>query len=165
MIRPARPGDAKVLTRISFASKKYWNYPEEYFEIWKNELTVTADYIAENEVFVYGADREIIGYYAVRLLPEDLMVSGVTLVKGFWLEHLFINPGHIGKGIGTRLFQHLRRRCEKVGIRELGVLSDPNARGFYEKMGFRYLGEHPSTIKGRTTPHLRLQLPFFSKNP
>ncbi len=78
--------------------------------------------------------------------------------KGFWLEHLFIDPRHIGNGIGSKLFSHLRDRCKEMGRSELGILADPNSRGFYEKMGWRYIKEIPSNIKNRTTPYLRLQL-------
>jgi GNAT superfamily N-acetyltransferase len=158
MIRPATQDDAAILTRISIASKGHWRYPLEYFEVWKNELTISADYIGKNEVYIYEAGHEIVGYYSIVTLPEDLVVSGITLRKGFWLEHMFIDPPHIGKGIGTKLFRHLRNRCEENGINELGILADPNSRGFYEKMGCRYIGEYPSTINNRTTPYLNLKI-------
>ena len=51
-INPASTADADILTRLSFASKGYWGYPEEYFEIWKDELTITPAYILENDVFI-----------------------------------------------------------------------------------------------------------------
>jgi hypothetical protein len=40
----------------------------------------------------------------------------------------------------------------------LGILADPNSRGFYEKMSCRYVEEYPSIIKGRTTPFLQLKV-------
>jgi GNAT superfamily N-acetyltransferase len=67
---------------------------------------------------------------------------------------MFVAPAFIGKGIGTRLFEHLKKRCEMTGIKQLGILADPNTRGFYEKMGCDYQGEVPSTIAGRTIPLL-----------
>ena len=39
-IRRARREDAQTLTRISFDSKRYWGYPEPYFEHWAAELTI-----------------------------------------------------------------------------------------------------------------------------
>lgn len=51
-IRQAKPAESGDLTSISFASKRYWNYPEEYFEIWEKELTITPEYIDNN--IVYG---------------------------------------------------------------------------------------------------------------
>ncbi len=154
MIRAAKLNEATALTRISFASKGYWNYPQEYFEIWKNELTITPSYIENNDVYIYESGNAIMGYYSVVNLHEDIDISGITIEKGFWLEHMFIEPSHIGKGLGSRLFHHLRKRCIDEGISELGILADPNARGFYEKMGCQYVGEYPSTIQNRTTPYL-----------
>ncbi len=50
IIRQAIPTDSKILTDISFAAKNYWNYPQEYFEIWKEELTITDEYIDKGAV-------------------------------------------------------------------------------------------------------------------
>ena len=163
MIRPAKEGDAAALTRISFAAKRYWGYPENFFALWKNELTVRPDYIRGNDVFVYETDKTIVGYYSTVDLREDQEVSGVTINKGFWLDHMFVVPACIGCGVGTRLFDHLRIRCTMRGIDVLGILADPNARAFYEKMGCRYLREHPSTIANRTTPLLILK-PFSASS-
>lgn len=158
MIRPAKQEEAKILTKISFESKGYWDYPPEYFEVWNNELTINTEYIENNKVFVYELDGGIVGYYSIVELYEDIEVSGIKIEKGFWLEHMFIQPRHIGKGIGSRMFHHMRIICRKEGISELKILADPNSKGFYEKMGCEYLDEFPSTIKNRTTPFLRLEI-------
>ncbi|MFH0783655.1 MAG: GNAT family N-acetyltransferase [Pseudomonadota bacterium] len=158
MIRTAKQNEAAVLTRISFDSKEYWYYPQEYFEIWKNELTITPDYIEKNDVYVYEKDGAVAGYYSIVYLRENIDISGITIKKGFWLEHMFIESSHIGKGIGAKMFHHLRKRCIDEGMSELGILADPNARGFYEKMGCQYVEEYPSTIQNRTTPYLILRL-------
>jgi GNAT superfamily N-acetyltransferase len=100
----------------------------------------------------------VVGYYALVDLPEDIDVSGIALSKGYWLEHMFIEPDHIGNGIGTKMFDHLRERCRIQSISELGILADPNSRGFYEKMGCVYQCEYPSTIRHRTTPYLQLKI-------
>jgi GNAT superfamily N-acetyltransferase len=154
MIRQARQNEAKVLTRISFASKGHWHYPQEYFEIWKKELTIRPDYIEKNDVFVYELDGFAAGFYSIVELPEDMDISGIKIRKGFWLDHMFIEPEHIGKGMGSKMFHHLRKVCTAKGISKLGILADPHARGFYEKMGCDYVMEIPSTIENRTTPFL-----------
>ena len=157
-IRPAEKEEAEILTKISHRSKGYWNYPQAYFEIWHDELTISPEYIERNAVFVFELDGVVVGYYALVELPENLEVSGIILRKGFWLEHMFIEPDNIGNGIGTKLFEHLRERCRSQGIGELGILADPNSRGFYEKMGCVYEGDYPSTIEDRTTPYLQYKM-------
>jgi GNAT superfamily N-acetyltransferase len=159
MIRDATIQDAEILTKLSFRSKGYWGYPEEFFEAWSHELTISPDYIQNNDVFVFENEGEIVGYYSIVELKDDFDVSGFRIRKGFWLEHMFIDPRSIGKGIGTQMFDHLRKRCDERRIKELGILADPHSKGFYEKMGCEYRCECPSTIKNRTTPYLLLKLP------
>jgi GNAT superfamily N-acetyltransferase len=157
-IRPARESDAPTLTALSFESKGHWGYPNEYFEIWKNELTITTEYIEKNDVFVWEEENEIPGYYSIIELTDDVELTGITIEKGFWLEHMFILPVYHGRGIGTSLFDHLRKRCKKRKIAELKLLADPHSIGFYIKMGCKYQRDYPSSISGRTTPLLSLDL-------
>ena len=156
MIRQAKIQEAETLTTISFHSKGYWDYPTEFFDLWAKELTISADYIQNNDVFVFENDGKIIGYYSIVELKDDIEISGIRISKGFWLEHMFIEPTSIGKEIGTKMFEHLRGMCSSCGITELGILADQYSRGFYEKMGCEYKLEYPSTIKNRTTPYLQL---------
>ncbi|MBM9616859.1 GNAT family N-acetyltransferase [Desulfobulbus rhabdoformis] len=158
MIRAAEISDAESLTRLSFESKGHWGYPASFFEAWSKELTITHEYINQNDVVVSEVDGTLVGYYSIVELKDNLDFSGIIIKKGFWLEHMFVEPQAIGKGIGRQLFNHLRQKCLKRGIVELGILSDPHAKGFYEKMGCIYLREYPSTIKHRTTPFLVLKL-------
>ena len=85
---------------------------------------------------------------------EDIEIAGIHINKGLWLEHMFIDPKNIGDGIGKKLFNHMKEHCMIKDIRKIGILADPNSKGFYEKMGCIYRGEYPSTIEGRTTPFL-----------
>jgi GNAT superfamily N-acetyltransferase len=158
MIREATVQESEILTKISFSAKGYWNYPKEFFEIWSTELTVSSEYIQKNDVFVFEKDGTIVGYYSIVELNDDIAVSGIKISKGYWLEHMFVEPHNIGKKVGTKMFEHLRERCAARGIAFLGILSDPNARGFYEKMGCDYIREYPSTIESRTTPYLQLNI-------
>ena len=158
MIRTAKPSENNILTKIAFASKGYWDYPKAFFDVWAKELTITSDYIKDNDVFVYETDITAVGFYSIVELKEDIEVAGIPTGKGFWLDHMFIVPDPIGKGIGKELFYHLRARCKEREIGELGILADPNSRGFYEKMGCLYRGEYPLTIKDRTTPFLVLKI-------
>jgi GNAT superfamily N-acetyltransferase len=157
-IRPARKNDAPPLTALSFESKGYWGYPKEYFEIWKNELTITPEYIQKSDVFVWEEESKILAYYSIVKLTNDVELAGIIIEKGYWLEHMFIHPVYLGRGIGTSLFDHLRKRCEMKGIAGLKILADPHSIGFYKKMGCKYQREYPSSIPGRTTPLLSLDL-------
>jgi diamine N-acetyltransferase len=61
---------------------------------------------------------------------------------GIYLDDLFVQPGHRGRGLGRALLSHLARRCaaEQLGRLEWAVL-DWNAPSiaFYEHLGARQL--------------------------
>lgn len=149
-IRPAKDNENTILTNISFAAKKYWNYPEKYFDVWRTELTITSDYINTNIVFVAEADEKVVGYFSIVEVKEDLFTGRVRVRKGYWLEHIFILPEFIRQGIGTALMSAAKNICTKKNIDRLYIFSDPNAKGFYDKLGARYINESPSSIEGRT---------------
>ena len=157
-IRPALITDAKLLTEISFKSKSYWNYPCDYFETWKDELTISEQYVEKNIVFVLEFNQSTIAYYSIITLEKPVRFSDIEIEKGHWLEHMFVFPDYIGKGVGRQMITHLKVICNQQYIKQLRVLADPNSKEFYEKMGFKYLREIPSTIQNRTTPELLLSL-------
>ena len=158
-IRMAIPGDEQELTALSFASKRYWHYPDHYYRIWQPELTVSREYLQNNSVYCIENRLKIAAYYSLVFLAEDVSVMGTTLGRGHWLDHMFILPRYIGKGFGRKLFSHLLTTCKTKNIGSVSLLADPYARGFYEKMGCVYIRECPSTITGRTTPLLKIDIP------
>ena len=151
-IRIALPGEAGVLTEIAFTAKRTWNYPESYFEIWKDELTINKDYIHKNIVFVAETDYQVVGFYSIVVIQNNFMAGNVLVKKGFWLEHLFVKPSFQKKGIGRMLMEHALNYCEENWIDELRIFVDPNAVGFYEKMGAKFIENSPSSIEGREIP-------------
>ncbi len=158
IIRRAQPDEHEVLTEISFASKRHWNDPEAYFEVWKNELVITHKYIESNTVFAAETPDGIAGYFSIVHVPQDFMAGPVFVRQGHWLEHIFIRPAYIGQGIGRSLIEFARDWCVQHGIDRLYIFSDPHARGFYERLGANYLGESASSIPGRTIPLFELNI-------
>ncbi len=141
----ATPGDAEALTGISFAAKRYWGYPEQWMERWRESLTITPDFIRRNEVYVAVVEGEMVGFYA--LAGQGHKIE---------LEHLWVTPEHIGTGVGRALFDHAVRRAGTLGAEILGIEADPNAEGFYRRMGARRVGEtsYPIDNQRRVLPLL-----------
>jgi maltose O-acetyltransferase len=151
-IRIALPSEAETLTKIAFSAKQTWDYPESYFEIWKDELTITKDYINDNIVFVAENEDQVVGFYSIVAVVNDFMAGNVLVKKGFWLEHLFIEPSFQHKDIGQKLMKHALNYCEENWIDELRIFVDPHAVGFYEKLGATFIENSPSSIQGREIP-------------
>jgi GNAT superfamily N-acetyltransferase len=154
-IRGAVPADSDALTEISFAAKRYWRYPEEYFDIWENELTITPENIYRNIVIAACINNRPIGFYSIVDSPDGFVIKDVRMPAGLWLEHIFIRPSYIGNGFGRILLSHAEGKCMSTGHKTLHVLSDPNTKDFYLKFGYDYIDDIPSTIEDRTTPYLR----------
>lgn len=149
-IRRARPEEAEVLTTIAHAAKRYWNYPEHWIAEWQSALTITDEFIENNELYVAIANHEIAGCCAL------VMTEGLAEI-----EHMWIKPEHMGSGVGRALFRHARQRAEERGARVLELSADPNAAGFYERMGAQRIGDVPAGMSGqedRVLPRMRILL-------
>lgn len=148
-IRRATPDESNALTAIAHAAKRHWNYPEKWIELWRTELTITPEFIANHEVYVAMVDGEIGGCCA-------LVLSG-SLAE---LEHMWIDPKQMGRGVGRALFEHTKQRARDLGLTELELSADPNAEGFYLRMRAERIGEVPADIEGqaRVLPRMRVEL-------
>ncbi|WP_394748539.1 GNAT family N-acetyltransferase [Spongiimicrobium salis] len=141
-IEEANNTDAQKLTQLTIQSKSYWGYPARQIEEWKDELTITASYIATNEVYKIGDENNIMGFYAYEFINSQE-------VK---LNFLFIDPAYIGKGLGKILMNDFLDRIAKDGYKSVTLDADPNAENFYAKQGFRVIGQLQSSIKDRFLP-------------
>lgn len=158
MIRRAEDKENEILTLIAFEAKRYWKYPEEYFDVWKDELTITPDYINKNEVHVAKVDGKAVGFISIVEVKNDFQVGDLLIGKGFWLDHIFVHPSFIGNRVGSELIFFLKKLCKENNISCLHFLSDPNAKGFYDSIGAQFIEEVPSNIKGRTVSLYKLPI-------
>lgn len=145
MIRRAGATDADALTALAHAAKRHWHYPEGWIALWRRDLTFTPELIERFPVYVAGDGDAIMGVYALVFAGADCE-----------LEHFWVAPARMGAGVGRALFAHAVERCRAIGARRLWITADPNAEGFYARMGARRVGEVPSTPAGRTLPRLEL---------
>lgn len=138
------------LTEIAHAAKRHWGYPERWMQLWRDALTITPDYISGNEVYIARVGEEVVGFYA-------LEGSGARLT----LDHLWLAPAQIGTGLGRTLFTHAVALARQMGAMEIEIEAEPNATGFYERMGATRVGENVYELEGqpRILPLLIYKLP------
>jgi GNAT superfamily N-acetyltransferase len=135
-ITRAKPEDAARLSEIAFAAKRHWGYPDRWMELWRDALTLTPEFVAGHETFAAVVDGQIVGFYALDGKNNRLH-----------LLHLWVLPGWMGQGIGRSLFGHASERAKALGFRELEIESDPNAEGFYQRLGARRVGVNIHTVE------------------
>ena len=148
-IQRAIPDQSKALTQIAFAAKRHWGYPEHWIQLWSPVLTINPEFIEQYETYVAFLGDEPVGFCAISL--EDDKAS---------LEHLWVLPEHIGEGVGAKLFKFIFARCRELGARVIEIESDPNAQGFYARMGATKIGEVVGEVEGqpRILPLLEIEL-------
>lgn len=142
-IRKALLSEANKLSELALHSKATWNYSEEFILACKEDLTITEEYINNNFVYVLENDNTKIGFFS--FLRNDKA-----------LDFLYTHPRYKGKGYGKIMWKFVIEQANELGIKSFTIDSDPNAKGFYLKMGAKLIGETPSTVfKGRLLPLLK----------
>jgi N-acetylglutamate synthase-like GNAT family acetyltransferase len=112
----------------------------------KSIYNVTEEFISNNPTYVIELDENIIGFYGF-------------CDKETSLEYLYVEPQMIGKGYGKLLWNHMVESCRKQDIKEIVLVTSPQAKEFYVKMGAVPSGEVDSiVIKDRKVPRLIYRL-------
>ena len=131
----------------------------QLLEVWERSVRAThlflsADEVAEIKPYVPQALREI--PHLVAAWRADGAPAGFLGVDGRKLEMLFLAPEERGKGLGRKLVQY---GMERFDIREVTVNEqNPQARGFYERMGFCVCQRSELDEQGRPYPILTMRL-------
>ncbi len=135
-IREALPHEATDLSRIALEAKGHWGYSREQLDLWRTEfLTVSPEYLEVNRVWVASVDTlQPVGFAAVEQRGEEAI-----------LDHLWVLPDYMGRGIGKRLFLHVA-----ATIPRFVFTSDPHADVFYQKLGAHKIGDYYSVLQQDT---------------
>ena len=137
-IQRAKPEHADMLSQIAFSAKAHWGYPKHWMEMWKPQLTFSPEYFKQYQSWVAVDRRKPIAFYTLEQRNGNA-----------WLENLWVMPEYIGKGIGKALFLHAVEQSRQRGLKALQLEADPNAIGFYKKMGMYKIGERQYEIEGQ----------------
>ena len=103
------------------------------------------EFIGANLACSAVEDGHAVGFYV--LTTED---------DGMHLDHLWISPIAMGRGIGRALFEHAVAEGKRLGFQAIKIEADPNAEGFYQRMGARRVGTNVTEIEGE-----RRELPLL----
>lgn len=151
IIRDAVPDDAAYLSLLAIRSKAHWGYSAEFMDACVDELSVSPGHI-ENCDFHYVVavvNTQAAGFYALEGLSGDEIELGA----------LFVDPDHIGTGVGKTLVESAKLHAVNLGARKLNIQGDPNAEKFYRAAGAELTGSKESdSIPGRFLPTFQISL-------
>lgn len=136
--------DVGELNKISIASKRYWDYPEEWILQWKDDLTIGDKDLSESSVIVMEVSSIVSGFCVIHEKTTHYEVL-----------HLWLKPECIGQGLGKALLCH---SLSSIVVKELPILveADPNAEAFYRRQGFVTYDKKESFPKGRYLPLMKM---------
>ena len=146
VIRPGRADEGPRLKEIAVASKGYWGYEQKQVREWADRGDFSPERLTEVIVFVAELDGRSVGWSS--LIPQG---------KAAWLEDLWVEPRWIGQGIGGALFGHTAAHAQTLGATRLEWEAEPNALGFYKKMGAKHVRDSESEW-GRTLSVMAVEL-------
>jgi lactoylglutathione lyase len=144
-IRDAVSDEATALEALQRRSSDVWEEYREQLAAHPDAIEPPHQAIAEGRVRVAvdGSGRRL--GFSVVLAAENGRCE---------LDDLFVEPDSMGLGVGRLLVDDAAGRAAAAGAGRLDVIANPNALGFYERVGFRVTGD----MSTRFGPGIRMSL-------
>lgn len=131
---------------------------EKLLNVWKESVRATHLFLSDDEIERIEPDvRHALKEVAHLIVAENEKREPVAFmgVAGEMLEMLFIAPEERGRGLGKKLMLH---GIECYAIRKVTVNEqNPQAKGFYEHMGFHVYDRTDHDEQGNPYPLLYMR--------
>ena len=134
-----RLAELYALARVSLG---HWGYDREFLDSCSDSLRLTESDIKQGLAFVL--EKEI-----GPGIPDAAAFAYVRPGESdeFVLTHFYVDPTAMGQGQGRRLWSgQVMHLSFNFDADKLVILSDPNAVGFFEKMGAVQTGRSESAL-------------------
>lgn len=131
----------------------------ELLNVWESSVRATHKFLSNEEIleikkYVPVAIKEV-NHLIVEFAENNKPIAFMG-IENSKLEMLFVAAEYRGKGIGKKMLLY---GIEKYGVNDLAVNEDnPNAKGFYEHMGFIVYERHELDDQGKPYPVLYMKL-------
>ena len=136
VVRPATVADVDTLHRFSVDLATYEDEPDA---VGSTPETLARDGFGENPQFAaLIAER---GATPVGFVLYTFNYSVWTAARGIFIEDIWVVPEERRGGVARALMQGLACECADKGYKriDLNVLDWNPARGFYERLGYRWI--------------------------
>ena len=101
---------------------------------------------------------------SIRIAELESEIVGFAARDGAWLEHLYLKPGWIGRGIGRELLDVVisEARIVTLVLRLYTFQCNAGARRFYERNGFAAVAFGDGSSNEEGEPDIRYERPTRS---
>ena len=135
------------------------NLISQLLTVWEDSVRATHLFLSDGEIksIKEYVPQALNGIAHLMIVEDDTgRPVAFTGVEGDTLEMLFISPEERGKGLGKRLIQY---GIENYAVEKLAVNEqNPQAKGFYEHMGFQVYKRTNHDEQGAPYPLLYMSL-------
>ncbi|WP_061538452.1 GNAT family N-acetyltransferase [Collimonas fungivorans] len=138
-IRRGLECEAPMLTAVANQAKAHWPYTVAQLEAWREDLTITGSYVARSFTYVAEVNGEIAGFYSL---------CATESMSGWPLEHLWVVPDCMGRGVGRALLRHAAGLAAGNGVENLTIDAEPYAEPFYIACGAQRIGVVAAALEG-----------------
>lgn len=146
-IRDARPGEALALESLQRRSSDVWEDTRDQLAAHPDAIAPPHEAIAEGRVRVaVEASGRRLGFSVVLPLEDGRCE----------LDDLFVEPDSMRRGVGRMLVEDVAGRAAAAGGHHVDVIANPNALGFYERVGFEVTGR--ASTRFGDAPRMTLDL-------
>ena len=131
---------------------------EQLTALWEKSVRATHLFLSDDEIAVIKGyvPQGLADVSRLVVAEEDGELTAFMGINGRKVEMLFVDSGHLGKGIGKQLLLY---GIEKYDVCEVTVNEqNPRAAGFYEHMGFKVYKRSDHDEQGGPYPILYMRL-------
>jgi len=149
LIRDARPDEAFALESLQRRASDVWKEYREQLAAHPDAISPPHEAIAEGRVRVaVDASGRRLGFSVV-LAVEDGRCE---------LDDLFVEPDRMRRGVGRMLVHDVAVRAADAGATYVDVVANPNALGFYSRLGFEVTSQTSTRFGSATRMTLRIDI-------
>ncbi len=136
VIKKVRPDNTTILNNIMARSLAMWGYTPQQIEKAAEVLKITEEFLDKSVCYVAKIDDLIKGFFCIAPNRSEALSEA----------KFYIEPDSIRLGLGTKLWNKVIHELRTEEVRCFKFLIDPNAQGFYEKLGAIRIGEQLSDV-------------------
>ena len=130
---------------------------DNLLKIWEASVRASHHFLTEADIkrLVPQAEEALRQVQPLWVIQENLNPIGFMGVQEGKIEMLFLHPDYFRKGLGRELVQRALQELnvEKVDVNE----QNPNARKFYERMGFKVFKRNERDSENNPFPILEMK--------
>lgn len=136
-IKEAKSCDIALINEIMLNSLSHWSYTKEELNKIMDLYKINEDYLVKNPVYLVYEKEILLGFFC--FIKNKFHENE--------LDYFIIKNELIGRGYGRMMWEACCDKAKLLMIKEFKVMSTPDAKSFYQKMGAQEIGFCQSKIR------------------